>query len=109
MLDESYLTLDLFKDIYNVTSLESSVYDAAVADPSILDTNEESIKKALYGDDYIRVMHILYSDRETAEGLLEKAKNATDEEFYQLAQDAEDGGMIGNEAGYCFTHGAMIK
>lgn len=108
MLEESYLSLDLFKELNDTITLESRLYDALVEDGTRFATDDESIKEKLMGDDYVRVMHILYADKETAEGVLEEAKNASDDEFYELAQSAEDGGMIGNTAGYCFTEGEMV-
>ncbi len=107
MLSESYFTLELFERISNVIALESELYLTIIETDKL--GKESEIKATLNSDDYIRVMHILYADEETAKGVLETAKTATDEEFYNLAQDAEDGGMIGNTAGYCFTYGMMVE
>lgn len=109
MLEESFLSLDLFKEINGVVSLESKLYDAIVAEGTKFPCDDESIKSVLLGDDYVRVMHILYADEATAQGILEQAQNATDDEFYELAQSAEDGGMVDNKAGYCFTTGEMVE
>ena len=107
LLDESYFTLGLFERISDVIALESELYQAVIENDKL--GKEAEVKATLKSDDYIRVMHILYADEETAKGVLETAKNATDEEFYNLAQSAEDGGMIGNTAGYCFTYGMMVE
>ena len=107
MLSESYFTLGLFEKISNVIALESELYQNVIETDKL--GKESEIKAKLNSDDYIRVMHILYADEATAKGVLENAKTATDEEFYNLAQSAEDGGMIGNTAGYCFTYGMMVE
>lgn len=107
MLEQSYFTLDLFKRISNVIALESELYEYVVENDKL--GKEAEVKEKLNSDEYIRVMHILYADEETAKGVLEEAKNATDEEFYELAQKAEDPGMIGNTEGYCFTYGMMVE
>ncbi len=107
MLEQSYFTLDLFKRISNVIALESELYQYVVENDKL--GKEAEVKATLNSDEYIRVMHILYADEETAKGVLEEAKNATDEEFYELAQKAEDPGMLGNTEGYCFTYGMMVE
>lgn len=107
MLEQSYFTLDLFKRISDVISLESELYEYVIENDVL--GKESEVKEKLNSDEYVRVMHILYADEATAQGILEEAKNATDEEFYNLAQSAEDSGMIGNTEGYCFTYGMMVE
>ena len=107
MLEDSYFTLDLFKRISDVISLESELYEYVIENDVL--GKESEVKAKLNSDEYVRVMHILYADEATAQGILEEAKNATDEEFYNLAQSAEDSGMIGNTEGYCFTYGMMVE
>ena len=107
LLAESYFTLDLFARISNAIALESELYNVVLENGTLV--SDEDIKAVLNSDDYIRVMHILYADEETAKGVLEEAKNATDDEFYTLAQSAEDPGMVGNTNGYYFTYGMMVE
>ena len=78
--------------------------------------------------DYVRVYHVLvnfdhfsgeegYEDatedelkaaaKEYAEELLEQIKGGAD--IYELAQTADDPGMVGNEDGYFFTYGEMVE
>lgn len=105
-LEESYMSLDFFKDFNLVNFLSQRIYEViSEDDPSFF---ENRVKDMLSKDDYVRAMHILYEDQATAEAILEQAQNATDEEFYELAQSAEDHGMVGNTAGYLFTKGEMV-
>ena len=108
LLKEDHLTLDLFKTINNTLTLDTLLYDALVAEDK-LSVDKEAFKEKALGGDYVRAMHILYSDKETAEGILEQAQSATDEEFYELAQSPEDPGMVGNTDGYFFTTGEMVE
>ncbi len=107
VMEQNYLTLELFERMTSLGVLESELYQYVIENDVL--GKESETKATLNSDDYIRVMHILYADEATAQGILEQAKNATDDEFYALAQDAEDGGMIGNTQGYCFTYGMMVE
>lgn len=105
-LEANHMSLDFFKDFNRVSFLSQRIYDVIVEnDPDIF---ENKVKDMLNSDEYVRAMHILYADEATAQAVLEQAKNATDEEFYELAQSAEDSGMVGNTSGYLFTKGEMI-
>ena len=107
MLEQSYFTRDLFERISNVIALETELYQYVIENDVL--GKESEVKAKLNSDEYVRVMHILYADEATAQGILEEAKTATDDEFYALAQEAEDGGMIGNTEGYCFTYDMMVE
>lgn len=107
MLSEQHLTLDLYKEILHTLALDSNLYDALVK-KGALGVDDESAKSKIK-DEYVRAMHILYADEATAQGVLEEAKAATDEEFYELAQAAEDPGMVDNTDGYVFTYNQMVK
>lgn len=107
MLEDIHCTLDLYKEINELSYLEYGIYETLTANGDI-GMSEEEVKAELLGDDYVRAMHILYADKATAEGVLAQAKAATDDEFYELAQAAEDPGMIGNTAGYYFTYNQMV-
>ncbi len=108
-LREINLTEALYREFLEITTLENNLIAKVYEDPSIVGINKSDIVDKLMSDEYVRVMHILYADKATAEGVLEQAKNATDEEFYELAQEAEDTGMIGNKGGYYFTYDEMVK
>ncbi|MBQ4137374.1 MAG: peptidylprolyl isomerase [Clostridia bacterium] len=107
MLAEQHLTLDLYKEILHTLALDSNLYDA-LAQNGELGVDDETVKTKIK-EEYVRAMHILYADEATAQGVLEEAKAATDEEFYELAQSAEDPGMVGNTNGYVFTYNQMVK
>ncbi|MBQ7822260.1 MAG: peptidylprolyl isomerase [Clostridia bacterium] len=107
MLAENYLTLDLYKEILNTLSLDGNLY-TALAEKDALGVNSDELKAGMM-EDYVRAMHILYADQATAQGILEEAQSCTDDEFYELAQSAEDPGMIGNTNGYVFTYGQMVE
>lgn len=108
MLESINSSLEMYREINKLSYLEYGLYDK-IKESGDLEVDEDEVKALLLGDDYVRAMHILYADEETAAGILEEAKNATDDEFYELAQEAEDPGMIGNTAGYYFTYNQMIK
>ena len=106
-LESIHTNVDYYKKICEFSYLEYDLYEKLSAEGVIAATTEE-VTDLLMGDDYVRVMHILYADEAKAKEILPTAKEATDEEFYALAQDAEDPGMIGNTDGYYFTYGVMI-
>jgi parvulin-like peptidyl-prolyl isomerase len=105
-LESIHTNVDYYKKICEFSYLEYDLYEKLSAEGVIAATTEE-VTDLLMGDDYVRVMHILYADEAKAKEILPTAKEATDEEFYALAQDAEDQGMIGNTDGYYFTYGVM--
>ena len=107
MLAEQHLTLDLYNEILHTLSLDSNLYDA-LAESGELGVDDETVKTKIK-EEYVRAMHILYADEATALAVLEEAKTATDEEFYELAQAAEDPGMLENKDGYVFTYNQMVK
>ena len=106
-LESIHTNVDYYKKICEFSYLEYDLFEKLSAEGVIAATTEE-VTDLLMGDDYVRVMHILYADEAKAKEILPTAKEATDEEFYALAQDAEDPGMIGNTDGYYFTYGVMI-
>ncbi len=107
VLESLHATPELFREMYELSYIEYSLF-SELRESGALGMTEDEIKATLLGDDYVRAYHILYADKATAEGILEQAQNATDEEFYELAQAAEDPGMVGNIYGYYFTYGAMV-
>ena len=106
-LAEQHLTLDMYESIVDAITLDVNLYEA-LADSDVLGVDVENIKQTIRND-YVCAMHILYADEAAAQGILEAAKAASDEEFYELAQSAEDPGMIGNTEGYVFTYNQMVE
>lgn len=106
-LESIHTNVEYYKKICEFSYLEYDLYEKLSTD-GVLAATAEEVTELLMGDDYVRVMHILYEDEVKAKEILPIAKEATDEEFYALAQDAEDPGMIGNTDGYYFTYNVMI-
>lgn len=104
-LKEVNLTREVYIDVSRINYLLEHIFEKMNAeDPTKFSKEADKLL-----EENIRAMHILYADEETAKGVLEKAQSATDEEFYELAQAAEDPGMLGNTTGYLFGKGQMVE
>ena len=103
-LKEVNLTREVYIDVSRINYLLEHIYDKmSEEDPARFSKEADKLL-----EENIRAMHILYADEETAKGVLDVAQSATDEEFYELAQAAEDPGMLGNTTGYFFGKGEMV-
>lgn len=109
ILAKSSMTENLFAEILKHSAILEMIDSFLHSDfngMSIEEISEILIEKNLI----LRAAHILFEDRESAEALLEKAKAATDDEFFALAEEyGTDPGMIGNPNGYYFTPGEMVE
>ena len=126
-LEVSKIDEDLLRRMYEEQVLDQKVYDELYGNEGApLAPPDEEIKDALEND-YVRVYHVLvsndhFADQEGyedatdeelkaaaldyAKELLEQIKNGAD--IYELAQSADDPGMIDNPTGYFFTDGTMV-
>ncbi len=131
-LEVSGITYDLLERVVTQSVLCERVYLELYGgdDPLLLESDEE-IKENLQ-ENYVRVYHVLITADHFAED--EDYADATDEELeaaalayaeeilaalqesddveadiYAYAQDADDSGMVDNEAGYMFTYGDMVE
>ncbi len=108
ILASSYMTEDVFKSLLYTQYLNEKILDLMVKGADEL-TVDEKVNELLDGGQMIRAYHILTPELETAEGILEAAKTASDEEFYDLIQEhGRDTGMVGNTDGYYFSAGQMV-
>jgi len=131
-LEASGITYDLLERVITQSVLCEKVYQVLYGDQgAILLGTEEEIKEDLQND-YVRVYHVLITNDHFADD--EEYADATDEELqaaalayaeeilaaiqasddieaavYEYAQDADDSGMVDNEAGYMFTYGDMVE
>ena len=131
-LEASGITYDLLERVVTQSMLCERVYLELYGgdDPLLLESDEE-IKENLQTN-YVRVYHVLISSDHFADD--DEYADATDEELqaaalayaeeilaelqasddvetavYEYAQDADDSGMVDNEAGYMFTYGDMVE
>ncbi|MCD7847343.1 MAG: peptidyl-prolyl cis-trans isomerase [Oscillospiraceae bacterium] len=131
-LEASGITYDLLERVITQSVLCEKVYQVLYGDQgAILLGTEDEIKEDLQND-YVRVYHVLITNDHFADD--EEYADATDEELqaaalayaeeilaaiqasddieaavYEYAQDADDSGMVDNEAGYMFTYGDMVE
>lgn len=127
-LEESAISEDLLKRMIEQQQICNRVYEELYSkDGAPLAPSEEECKEIL-DDDFVRVYHVLISNdhfaddeeyadaddetlkaaaKEYAEQLLEEIQNGAD--IYELAQEADDPGMIDNPDGYFFTTGEMVQ
>ncbi|MCD8006155.1 MAG: peptidyl-prolyl cis-trans isomerase [Oscillospiraceae bacterium] len=131
-LEASGISYDLLERIVTQSVLCERVYlDLYGGDDPLLLESDDEIKENLQTN-YVRVYHVLISSDHFAE--YEEYADATDEELqaaalayaeeilaeiqasddieaavYEYAQDADDSGMVDNEAGYMFTYGDMVE
>ncbi|MBQ7821532.1 MAG: peptidylprolyl isomerase [Clostridia bacterium] len=109
VLSESYMTPDVFKNLLVSTTFNTAMLNSFYAEASTLSA-EEQVKMLMESETLVRAAHILVEDITVAEGLLEEAQNASDEEFVRLATEiGTDPGMAGNADGYYFTPGQMVE
>ncbi|MCD7771652.1 MAG: peptidylprolyl isomerase [Oscillospiraceae bacterium] len=131
-LEASGITYDLLERVVTQSMLCERVYLELYGgdDPLLLESDEE-IKENLQ-ENYVRVYHALvtydhfeddddYADATDeeleaaalayAEEILAELQASDDVEtaVYEYAQDADDSGMVDNEAGYMFTYGDMVE
>lgn len=130
-LEASGISYDLLERVVTQSVLCERVYQVLYGnDGAILLESDEEIKEGLQND-YVRVYHVLITSDHFADD--EEYADATDEELqaaalayaeeilaeiqasddieaavYEYAQDADDSGMVDNEAGYMFTYGDMV-
>ncbi len=130
-LEASGISYDLLERVVTQSVLCERVYQVLYGDDgAILLESDEEIKEGLQND-YVRVYHVLITSDHFADD--EDYADATDEELqaaalayaeeilaeiqasddieaavYEYAQDADDSGMVDNEAGYMFTYGDMV-
>ncbi|MCD7784436.1 MAG: peptidylprolyl isomerase [Oscillospiraceae bacterium] len=131
-LDASGITYDLLERVVTQSVLCERVYlELYGGDDPLLLASDEEIKENLQ-ENYVRVYHVLITPDHFAED--EDYADAIDEELqaaalayaeeiladlqtsddvetaiYEYAQDADDSGMVDNEAGYMFTYGDMVE
>lgn len=127
-LDASGMTEDLLRRIISQQIMCNRAYkELYEKEGAPLAPSDDEIKSALTND-YRRVYHVLvandhfaddeaYADatdeelkeaaRKYAEELLSQIQNGAD--IYELAQEADDPGMIDNETGYFFSYGEMVE
>ncbi|MCC8195643.1 MAG: peptidyl-prolyl cis-trans isomerase [Ruminococcus sp.] len=131
-LEASGITYDLLERIVTQSVLCERVYlELYGGDDPLLLKSDDEIKESLQND-YVRVYHVLITSDHFADD--EEYADATDEELqaaalayaeeilaeiqasddieatvYEYAQDADDSGMVDNEAGYMFTTGQMVE
>ena len=108
ILESSYMTEDVFTSLLYTQYLSEKMLELMVNGAAKL-TVDEKVKELIDGGQMIRASHILVPEFETAKGILEAAKAANDEEFYNLVQEhGRDTGMVGNTDGYYFSAGQMV-
>ena len=127
-LKNAGFTEDLLRRIITEQVTNNRVYADLFADEGAkLAPSDEEIKEDL-SNDYRRVYHVLvtfdhFSGQEGYEDATEDELKAAAKEYaeelrqqivdgadiYELAQSADDPGMIDNEEGYFFTYGTMVK
>ena len=108
VLAENGMTEKLFKDLLYASLFEKEIFDGYSVIASEM-TAEQKTKELLQDPSLIRVSHILVDSREVAESLLEEAKSASDDEFYEMTQEyGKDNGMDDNKDGYYFTPDHML-
>ena len=108
ILASSYMTEEVFKSLLYTQYLNEKMLELMVKGADGI-TVDEKVNELLNGGQMIRAYHILVPELETAEGVLEAAKAASDEEFYDLVQEhGRDTGMVGNTDGYYFSAGQMV-
>lgn len=127
-LEESSITEDLLRRLITQQVTGNRDYEELYnKDGALLAPPDDEIKEDL-AKDYARVYHVLvandhfaddeeYADadeqtlknaaKEYAEELLEQIQNGAD--IYDLAQEADDPGMVDNTDGYFFTYGEMVE
>ena len=108
ILESSYMTEDVFTSLLYTQYLSEKMLELMANGAAKL-TVDEKVKDLINGGQMIRASHILVPELETAKGILETAKTANDEEFYNLVQEhGRDTGMVGNTDGYYFSAGQMV-
>ena len=108
ILKSSYLTEEVFKSLLYLQYFDEKMLEVLAKDAEKLSVDEK-VNELMSGNQMIRAYHILVPELETAQGILESAKAATDEEFYNLIQEhGRDTGMVNNKDGYYFSAGQMV-
>ena len=107
-LENSNMTEEIFKT-FLFTSLFQNGMMSELESLFYLVPNEDKIGTLMVSPELLRTAHILVSDIETAESILEKAQNASDEEFFALMDEyTEDTAVIGDRVGYYSLPGMMM-
>lgn len=126
-LEASAYSEELLREFITLEKIQDRAFEELyVKDGAPLAPPEEEIREGLMND-YRHVYHVLVNfdhfadtegyedaDEETlqqaaldyANEIAERVRNG--EDMYELAQDADDPGMIDNEDGYFFTYGEMV-
>ncbi len=108
ILESSYMTEDVFESLLYIQYFNEKMLEFMANGADEL-TVDEKVNELLDGGQMIRAYHILTPELTTAESILEAAKSASDEEFYNLIQEyGRDTGMVGNTDGYYFSAGQMV-
>ncbi len=109
LLSDSYITEKVFKEILLTDYFEYCIL--AVIESAFTDFSKEQLAGVLTeAEIYTNAAHILCSDIDSANAILETATAASNEEFLKLAQTlGADPGMLDNPSGYYFIEGQMIK
>ena len=113
-LEAYYMTDSVFRFMMAVDACEDDLYATLTTGLGIIDNSDETVMKAIKGDEFIRIVQVLvahdngFSDtknRETAEKVLDLAKEG--EDFDKLiANYSNDYSMTRD--GYYFTYGYML-
>ncbi len=108
ILASSYMTEEVFTSLLYTQYLNEKMLELMVKGAEEL-TVDEKVNELMNGGQMIRAYHILTPEFETAQSILEPARTASDEEFYNLVQEhGRDTGMVGNTDGYYFSAGQMV-
>lgn len=109
ILEESFLTEDVFKTMLTVDAFEYDIVGSLQSSFEFM-TDEQLADALILSGVFMNAYHILLETEEEAAELLEIAKAADDTAFYELALEfGTDPGMAGNEAGYHFVKNQMVK
>ena len=109
ILEESFLTEDVFKTMLMIDAFEYDVVSSLQGSFEFM-TDEQLADALILSGVFMNAYHILVETEEEATELLERAKSADDKAFYELALEfGTDPGMSENEAGYHFVKNQMVK
>ncbi len=108
-LEESYMNEKLFKDFLFTSLARDGILSDIDYYYSII-TDDEKVNAIMFSKDIIRCVHILTADFESANSIIDKAKNATDEEFFALMEEYSiDTESKSDRSGYYIAPGETIK
>lgn len=108
-LENSNMTEEIFRT-FLFTSLFQNGMMSELESLFYLVPNEDKIATLMGSPELLRTAHILVSDIEVAETILEEAQNASDEEFFALMDEyTEDTAVIGDRVGYYSLPGMMVS